>query len=426
MNMRYKSTLTLIFLVFIYTLYTILLQIGGSTIGLIPQLFYAFLVGLVASCVISFAMDRGRGLFSIASQPRMLLAVLATGIINNALNRLFLGIGTLGTNPSVASIIQRSWLILVALFTPLALRQKVNKMQMLAILIGFLGLYLTVSGGTLLSFDYSEAPYMGFVLLSAVCSAFITLVMSRYTFNIYGATVLFNLASLVFLGVLAILTHTSLAVSFPPSALFTVVFFGIFGFGIATNLYYYAVKVFGPQTVGNAFLAIPFSTFVFSAIILNTPIKTYYVAAAMLITLGVLLQKRYSSAPERITSKSTLEKMVIYDITGAFAGNKNPTIANQILGGNRALAVKLNGLSFDEKLHNQMFTKRGCIAFTSEKPHKDAGSDEIEFINEIMGSKEEGAALIGIGNPQKLEDAFEEFIETQQKETLHVEDGTNP
>lgn len=410
MNSKYRSTLILVFLVFIYTLYTILLQIGGSTIGLIPQLFYAFLVGFVASCVLSFAMDRGRGLISIVSKPRILLAILAAGLINNALRQFFLGVGTLGTNPPISSIIQRSWVIIVMLFTPLALRQKVNRMQVFAIAVGFLGLYLIASGGTFLSIDYTQAPFMGFVLLSAFCSAVTTLVMSKYTFNIYGATALFNLVSVVLLGLMAVVTHTSLAVSFPTTALFTVLFFGVFGFCIATNLYYYAIKAVGPQVLGNALLAVPFSTIVFSALILNTPIKAYYLAAATLIALGVLLQKRYSSVPERITSKSILEKVVIYDITGAFAGNKNPVIANQIFGGNRAFAVRLDADGFSEEAHSDTFTKYGCISFTNKRPHREVRQEEIEFINEIMGLKNEDVALIGMGSPQKLEDAFAEFV----------------
>jgi drug/metabolite transporter (DMT)-like permease len=410
MKTRYRSALTLAFLVFIYTLYTILLQIGGSTIGLIPQLFYAFLVGFVASCVLSFAKDRGKGLISIVSKPKMLSAILAAGIINNALRQFFLGLGTLGTNPPVASIIQRSWVIIVALFTPLVLRQKVNKMQMFAILVGFLGLFLIASGGTLLSIDYAQAPFMGFVLLSAVCSAITTLVMSKYTFDIYGATALFNLASCVLLGLMAVATNTSLIVNFPATALFTVLFFGIFGFSIATNLYYYSIKVVGPQVVGNALLTVPFVTILFSAIILNTPIKAYYLVAALLISAGVLLQHRYSSLPERITKKHALENMSIFDVTSAFVSSKNPEISGYMTGSNRAFAVKLDAAGFSEGTHKDTFSKYGCVSFTNKNPHTGTQREEIEFINDIMNLKDNEVALIGMGNPKKLEDAFADFV----------------
>ncbi len=409
MDSGYKPLLALASIVSIYTLYTILLQIGGSTIGLIPQLFYAFLLGFAASLTISLIMDRGRGLVSMISKPKILVAIIVVGIVNNALNRFLLGEGTLGTNPSISSIIQRSWLIVVALLTPLVLKQKINRMQMFAILIGFIGVYIVVSGGTLLSFDYAQAPYMGFVFISAMCSAFATLAMSKYTFDIYGATVLFNLASLVFMGLLAMTTHTSLIVSFPVSAVFSVAFFGIFGFGIATNLYYHSIKMYGPQMVGNALLVIPFGTFILSAVILNTPIRIYYVLSAIFITAGIILQKYYSAVPERITSKQKLEKITIYDITGAFAKNKNPAIANQIFGGNKALAIKLDDVP-DKNIDYSIFDKYGCVAFTTKSPHRNVKKYEIDFVSRLMKLKEGETALIGLGNPKKLEDAFEEFF----------------
>ncbi|MCL5675371.1 MAG: hypothetical protein M1611_02040 [Candidatus Marsarchaeota archaeon] len=37
-------------------------------------------------------------------------------------------------------------------------------------------------------------------------------------------------------------------------------------------------------------------------------------------------------------------------------------------------------------------------------------TDEIDFINDIMGLKNGGTALIGIGNPKSLENSFEEFV----------------
>lgn len=409
MKVSQRSAVTLAVLVLIFTMYPILLQIGGTTIGLVPQLFYAFFVGFVASLVLSFATDRCKGLISIMSNPKMLLGIVAAGIINNAIRQLFLGYGTLGTNPNIASIVYRSWVIIAAVFTPIVLKNRIGKIQSFAIFLGFLGLYLTVSGGAPLAFDYSDAPYMGFVLISAFCSATITLAMSKYTFNIYGAAAVFNLVSFALLGIIAAATGTSLTVNFPPSSIFTVAFLGVFGFAIATSLYYHAVKLSGPQIVGNAMLAIPFVTFALSAIILSLPIEPYYIIAALLISAGYLLQKRYSSAPERITTKGALKRTTVYDITGAFSGNRGKTIANHIKGGNRAFAIKTGRSPINRPVRN-MFAKRNCTVFTSNRPHPEMDHDEVVFTREILNLRKGETALIGIGRPNNLEDAFGEFV----------------
>lgn len=412
MDAKYKSALTLTFLVLIYTMYTILLKIGGATIGLIPQLFYAFLVGFVASSAFNFMIDGGKGIASIVRQPKLLLALVGAGMVNNALAQLFLGIGTVGTNPSLASVVYRSWIIVVAVLTPIVLRNKINRMQLFAILIGFIGLYIVVTGGTLLSFNFIEAPFLGFVFASALCSAFITLVMSRYTFNIYGATIVFNLVSLILMGIIAVATNTSLAISFPLSSLFTVVFLGVFGFYFATNLYYHSVKYFGPQVVGNALLAIPFVTFILSALILGTPIQPYYVVAAVLISFGIVLQKRYSSVPQRITSKSMFKNMIVYDVTGAFASNKGILMSDYIKGSGRALAIKVNSQA---ALELNLDGIGECVIFTSSNPHPGASASELEFVNDIIGKKNNEIVIIGMGNADAVEEALNRIhLETKQ------------
>jgi drug/metabolite transporter (DMT)-like permease len=414
MNSRYKAAFALAFLLLVYTLYTILLQIGGSTIGLIPQLFYAFLVGFVVSSVVSFVMDRGKGFASIVGSPKMFLTMIAIGLINNALSQLSLGIGTLGTNPSIGGIVYRSWVIMALILTPLVLKQKVKKIQIFATLIGFLGLYLVLSGGTLFGFNFAQAPFMGFLLFAALSSVMVTLIMSKYTFNVFGAAVIFNFASFLLLAFLAVATHTSLAVNLPLSSAFSVLFLGIFGFGVGTTLYYYTIKVFGPQVVGNAILIVPFLTILFSFFLVGTPIRAYYVVAALLISAGVILQRHYSMLPERITKSRILDRFTIFDVTGAFISNKSPEISSSIAGGNRAFAIRLDGRGLDEMAHAGVFGRYGCLSFTTQKPHAKVTAEEIRTVADAMKLEGSDTALIGLGNPDRLEDAFAEFLSTSQ------------
>ncbi len=410
MRTQHKAALALAFLVMLYTFYTILLQIGGSTIGLIPQLFYAFFVAAIVSLLLSMIMNRGRGLVSILRNPKMLAAILLLGLANSALSQLSLGFGTLGTNPSIASIVYRSWVIFVVLLTPLVLRQKIRRMQLIATLIGFVGLYLIASGGTLFGFNYGQLPYLGLVLFAAMCSVALTLAYSKYTFDIFGAVVLFNLASFVMLGLLAVATHTNLAISFPPSALFTVLFYGAFSFGIASSLYYYSVKAAGPNVVGNVFLIIPFLTILFAAIFTGTAIKPYYVAAALLISAGVLLQRHYSARQEHITKNSMLDRFTIFDVTGAFIDSKNHEILHYISSNRKAFAIRIGKNAFDTGQHAHIFNDRNCIAFTNYAPHEGIKRNELEFIGKAMGIQNGESVLIGMGDPDSLEDAFAEFI----------------
>ena len=410
MKLIHKAWIALAILVLEISLWSVMLKVGGSSIGLLPQLFYGFLIGIVVSVTANIFMGKTKALSSIMQNKSAIVLILFAGLMNNAFTQLLLGIGTLGTNPSIGSIVYRSWVVIVILLTPLILRQRVNSKQLIEILIGFAGVYLIFSGGTLFAINSSEAPFVGILLLSGLCTAISALFMNKYTFDPTSTVVLFNIGSFIFIGLIIAATHTSLNVAFTPSSIIATLFLGIFGYGIGTSLAYYSYKILGPLIPGNAITVVPFLTILFSAILSNTPVRSYYILSAILISGGVLIQRRYSSHPERITEKGALSQLQIFDVTGAFANNGSYAISSHIAGGNRAFAIKLAESKFDDNLHSSIFSKYKCMAFTNLKPHDGARPEEIEFINDILGLKQGEIALIGIGDPKDLEASFEEFV----------------
>ncbi len=409
MKAQHKAAIALAVVVIEISLWSIFLQIGGSQIGILPELFYGFLVGSAVSVAISLARDRGAGLMAIARKPNMLVVMLAAGLLNDLLTQMFLGVGTLGTNPAIGSIVFRSWVIIAALLTPFVLRQKVGSKQLFATLIGFLGIYLILSGGTLFSFSPAQAPDIGILLLAAFCSALSILIMNKYNVDTAGAIAIFNISSFIVVSALIIATHTSIVVPFTPMAILSVLFLGSIAYGIGTMLFYYSVKTMGSLITGNSILLVPFLTIVFSFLIMGTPIKAYYVLAAAFIGLGVVLQRRYSLLPERITRKGVLSRMHIFDVTGIFAGNSGYEIRNQIAGNGRAFAINLGDSRLSAESYYPIFSKNRCIAFTNVNPHSAVKPEEVDSINDAMDLREGSIAVIGIGDPQNLELSFEEL-----------------
>ena len=148
MKMAYRGYAALAIVVLEVSLWSIFLQIGGSSIGILQELFYGFLVGSIVSVAISLARDGGKGIGSITSRPGIFGIMILAGLFNDVLTQLFLGFGTLGTNPSIGAIVFRGWVIMVAILTPIVLKKKVSAKQMLATLIGFAGIYIVLSGGS--------------------------------------------------------------------------------------------------------------------------------------------------------------------------------------------------------------------------------------------------------------------------------------
>jgi drug/metabolite transporter (DMT)-like permease len=414
MKAFYKGAIALTIGIIEVAFWSIVLQVGGSKIGILPELFYGFLVGSIASIAISLVVNRGRGLVAIARQPKMFGLILVAGLLNDVLTQLFLGFGTLGTNPSIGSIVFRTWPIFIALLTPLVLRQKVKKAQYFATLTGFLGVYIIVSGGTLFSINASQAPYIGMLLLAALCSSLSILAMNKYNVDTTGAIAIFNTSSFVVISILILVTNTSISIAFTPIIIISILFLGVVAYAIGTTLYYYAIKILGSLVTGNSALAVPFLTIVFSFLLIRTPLVSYYFVAALLISTGILLQHRYSTRQERVTRNKVLDRFTIFDVTGAFISNKSPEISGSIAGGNRAFAIRLDGRGLDEMAHAGVFGRYGCLSFTTQKPHAKVTAEEIRTVADAMKLEGSDTALIGLGNPDRLEDAFAEFLSTSQ------------
>ena len=76
----------------------------------------------------------------------------------------------------------------------------------------------------------------------------------------------------------------------------------------------------------------------------------------------------------------------------------------------RALAIKLDdSMGYDDEIHGGIFKRRSCIAFTNAETRLDSRPEEIDFINDVMGTKGGGTVLIAVGDPESIENAFEEY-----------------
>jgi hypothetical protein len=197
-------------------------------------------------------------------------------------------------------------------------------------------------------------------------------------------------------------------------ALVSVLFIGIVENALGSVIFYYCYKVFTTSFVGNALLTIPFLTIAMSFLLLGTPIKAYYIIAASFLAAGMFMQERVSStkAPEHIKSKAALRNIVMFDVTSAFAEGEDE-MSKHTQGEGKALAIRIENCTYDETVHQNTFLRHNCIAFTNTAPQGEVSREKIDFINEALRLEDDDTVLIGIGNPDELEEAFTELLEKQ-------------
>ncbi len=405
------------------SLVPILLGNTFSNVNPITKLFYVFLISSIVSFSISYTYDR-KGLKSLLSSTKGLPIIAVAGLCNNAISQLLLAVGTVGTNSSIAGIMYRSWVLIAALFIPFVLRTKVTKAQIAAILVGFIGVYLVASQGALLpSANAAEMPYMLVLLGSALAATLAVLIIKFYNASTTASVAVFNISSFALVAALALVLRIPLTISFTPGTVLVLLFLGVVTYGIGSTLYIYAYKVLNPVFVGNATLAIPLATVLIGAVLGFTPMKAYYIYAIVLMASAVIVQRHLSNkAPERIVSKKG-SQMIMFDVTSAFITNSK--LIGQLKAENRALAIKMKSETLPRSAYSGIFEAYGCTVFTNKDPHEHVSSDEIAFVNDMMVPGTGETIMVGIGNPEHLESAFGEFLDSQARRPLRNRKSRN-
>lgn len=388
------------------SLLTILSSIGAKNIGTVQLLFFVFLAATITSLLVVLYMKKTTELKRLLLDRRSLTILAIAGILNYAGAQLFLTIGVVGTNPIVTSILLKLWPIFLAIMIPFTIKTKVRWPQMLALLIAFGGVYIILTNGSLISINVQELPFIGFVILSTLCTASSNVMIKGQNHDIYSEVFLFNLASLVLVVLLIPLLGVHLSLSMNTPSIISILFLGIITYSIGSLLFFYTLKALDPLVAANASYSTPFLTIVFSFLILGTPLQAYYLYALALIICALVIQDRYSKkAPEYVGTKKKHE-MFFYDVTGAFVENTHPQIYTYIKGNGRVLATKISTASYSGPEGKNNY---GCLVFTNREHPDSVNRQEIEFIENIMGPSQDELVLMAAGSVDSVEQALGEY-----------------
>ncbi len=406
MKILYKGLLALVFVIAESALVTIALQIGGSAIGAVPMLLYSSLLGTLVILVVIYLQDRGKELSVLVKDRKGVAILFVAGLFGFGVGTLALTWGTIGTTPSVSAIVYRTYPIMIAIFTPLALKQRVSRRQLFALILGIVGVAIVLSDGGLATVNMAELPYVALVMFSALATAASTLAIRAYNTSTSAYMLLGNLSSLALAILLILFFHMSIALTFSIPVVLSILLIGGIEMGVGTLLFYYCYRTFSTTTAGLGMLAIPFLTVMLSFALLGTPIHSYYFVAAIMLTLGVLVQEGVFKAPEHISSKNATAHAQIYDITSAFLDTNVEAIRRVVRGNGRVLAVKLHNANYGkvrDMLAQSQAEDTGSNIVYTHADDRYVSRDQERFITEIIGREDHETVLIVAGQPDKGE-----------------------
>ena len=408
MRTLYVGILALIFTVAQLAAVTVALAVGGSGIGAVPFLLYANAIGVAVMLAIIHWQGKWGDIAALFRDRRMLLITLGIAVLVSVISESFLLVGTLWSNANVGSIIYRTYPIMIVALSPLLMRQKVTAWQLAAVLFAAASMYVIMSNGTLLSINYAQLPAMALLFGSAIIVTLTTILIRKYNINgTIFATMAAAVAVLFFLPV-SVVMHIGLPTGMPLSTALAVVFTGAIDFGVGGALFYYSYKIFNTSVTGMALLSVPFLTVVLSFLLIGVQFQPYYILAAALLGIGMLMQARNPfTAPEYAKSKAHkhAHHMQIFDVTSAFIDTKIEHIYRAIRTDGRVLAVKIN-----REMHGNIVTRleseakkefRTLVCMHTDRDYVSA--EQSAFISDIMGLDENEACVLFAGGMAQAE-----------------------
>lgn len=357
-------------------------------------MFLSYIIATVTSFALVLATGKTHELRSYLKRPKEYLKIGLAGF--GFAGFIFYGLiyAEHFISATFATVIYRMQPLLMLMFIPFLLRERITKTQVAALLLGFVGIYIALSGGNLFAFSGANTSIVLVLLAVTIIGAMASVFLKRYMTNMESTMFMFNSVSLVFATALFLYSGARLP-TFNLNSIMALLYMGIPTSVFVTYFYFRAFRTLKTTFVTNFYLLSPFITAIFAAVFLNETIQSYYLAIAVLVAAGIIIQRFDKKGGTYLAKKSgKLRDFAIFDVSGAFANTGDVVISSALRSGDRVMAVKL------PTRHRKTVEKRVSESgyknvFTNEHT---SISNEVGFIKDIMRASPKDMILIKVGS----------------------------
>ena len=405
MDLKTKAYASLAFAVVSGSFLSILLAFAKG-VNIYEFFFFVYLLSVPTGLALLAYKGKLDKLRELARNRKMLFYMCITGLLTFVPIEFGILYAEHFITASLATAIFRTSPLLVLIFLPIMLRERLTKIQIIALTLGVAGLYIGITGGNVLGLlsNATFGPVMLLVLLTLGYSISL-LSIRKFMFDTDVLLTVSAIVMLVFFSMLFLASGASFApISIPDIAIIAYLgfFFNIFSFYIS----FQALKMVKVTEYTNAHLLSPFLTFIWASLFLGEAIEPYYIVIAGLVTAGILIQRIDTKGGSYITRKdSRLRHTTMFDVTGIFANSGEVGISNTVNNGGRILAVKFN--------NNHQDT---VSSFVRSQGYKNVYVDsdpeitrESKFVKGMLGAGGDEFVVMKAGKMDENEYFFEEL-----------------
>ncbi len=363
-------------------------------------LFITYVISTIISLIFVLASGKKHKLLQYIKNFKDFAIIAGIGLLNYAFLEFGISYAEHFVSAALATVVYRTYPILMLAFLPIVLKERISKYQVVALSLGLIGLYVAVSGGSVGFAVGSSTEIIVFLIAIAIAGALATVLIKKYSYDMESSMFIFNFANAIFFSLMFIFEGLPFY-TVPLSDVISILYVGIVYNVFVGFMYYRAMRMLKTTFVTNVYFLSPFITFVFAYFILGESIAPYYVVIALLVTVGILIQKLDRVGGTYKPDNLSESKLVIFDVTGAFVGSDEEAIEKAIDRGGRVLATKINS-NYRNFLGAVVSKNRYENVFTDMQ----VSDRESVFVKDILGVQEDEVAVIKVGNTEDAEGFF--------------------
>lgn len=371
----------------------------ATNVNMVGFLALSYLIAIPFASLLVVMTKRQERFKSYVRDRKKLALIVLIGLLFYVPSGFILLYAEHFISASFATAVYRTWPLLMLPMVPYFLKERLSRYQALALVLGLLGIYIALTNGTFMfSGGNQYLQVVALVAVGAFSYGLASLLIKKYLVEIESAVLIFNIALFLLFGSIFIATGAQLTLGFYDviALVYLAVCVNVIGF----YGYFYALRALKTTFATNAYLLSPFLTFLFAYLLLGESIQLIYITIALLVTVGLVIQKLDSIGGSYAKNASSDSDLFIFDLTPAFVKEESIEIVRAIENGGKVLGIKL------DRIHEAKVRR---IAATHHSPRVYVGLGSFkrevsDFISETMEKAEDEVVVVCAGAAEESEE----------------------
>lgn len=264
------------------------LKLGVSRIGGFSATVH--MIGIATVALLVYLLATGKAGQIMPTLRRMPVFFVGTGLIGLGLHQVLYLTGYSLLPASQVVIIHYLWPLTMVVLSAMVFRERIRALSVLFVIVGFVGLYVSVARGTLLTVDLSSGVIITFV--GSFCWALFSVLIKHREFDVEVGMFLLHVFGLAFL--IALIPVYGLTVDLRLGEVLGFAYLGIFPTALSYILWNRALRLAPTSVCSNIVLLVPVLSLVWIRLVLAEAVSVYQLVGFVMIMGSMFLNLRYA------------------------------------------------------------------------------------------------------------------------------------